>query len=267
MSPPPKKEFGQNFLTDEEAARTVVRATGLGPGSRVVEVGPGRGFLTRFLLESGAEVLAVEKDPDLPSLLNRQFAGQLFSVQEADILSVDLASLLPPPFVLVGNLPYYVSLAILAKALDVAPGLISSMVFMFQKEVALRLCASPGEDAYGVPTLMCQLTHKARIIRRVPAGAFFPKPKVDSALVLLTPVPDALLAGKERIRFLDWAGAVLRYRRKTARNAIAQATGLAPASIDSALAGSGALPNARVEDLSIPAFIRLWASLQSAPHP
>lgn len=261
MNPPPKKAFGQNFLTDEETARVLVRATGLGPGFRAVEIGPGRGFLTRFLLDSGAEVLAVEKDPELPALLNQQFAGRAFSVVESDVLQVDLATLLPPPFVLVGNLPYYVSLAILAKALETAPGVISQMVFMFQKEVALRLCASPGDDDYGVPTLLCQVAHRVKMIRKVPAGSFFPKPKVDSALVHITPLPAPLLLGEQRTRFLDWAGSVFRYRRKTARNAILQAMGLDGGTVDAILAHHHVAPMARIEDLPIPTLIPLWTSL------
>lgn len=261
MTPPPKKAFGQNFLTDEETARTVVRVTGMGPETSVVEIGPGRGFLTRFLVESGASLLAVEKDPDLPAALEAQFGSPRFRVVCADFMEVDLESLAPAPMVLVGNLPYYVSVGILGKALDARPGLVSQMVFMFQKEVAVRLCAQPKDDAFGVPSVMAQVNHIPRLIRKVPAGAFFPRPNVDSALVHLLPKPTPLLPPQERCRFLDWVGSVFRYRRKTARNAISLATGLSTAQIEAALHTAAIEADARLETVGIEQLLGLWQAL------
>jgi len=260
VTPAPKKWFGQNFLTDEETARTVTRVSSMGKGDHVVEVGPGQGFMTRFLLESGAFVTAVEKDPELPALLEERFAGHPLRVLHGDFMEVDLHSLSPSPFILVGNLPYYVSVAILGKALAAPRGLISQMVFMFQKEVALRLVARPGSDEFGMPSVMAQLTHGVSMVRKVPAGSFFPKPKVDSALVHLRPLNDPLVEESERSAMLDWAGSAFRYRRKTLRNALVQ-SGVDSMAIDEATAAVGIRPVERLEDVPLPTLVSLWRLL------
>jgi 16S rRNA (adenine1518-N6/adenine1519-N6)-dimethyltransferase len=254
----PRKSLGQNFLTDEEAARTVVRQAGIAPGSQVVEIGPGRGFLTRALLAAGAQVTAVEKDRNLAERLPQQFAGLPLEVIEGDFLETDLT-----PFsgrILVGNLPYYVAMPILSRALDHQPAF-PAMVFMFQLEVAQRLCATPGGRTYGMPTLVATVAHEARQVRKVPAGAFFPKPRVDSALVRFVPLARPHLVGPERREFLDLMGEAFRFRRKTATNALARATGRPADEVAAALEGQGHDPRVRLETLAVAQLVALWKFL------
>lgn len=255
----PRKSLGQNFLSDMTTARAVVKGARVSEGSAVVEIGPGKGFLTRALLEAGADVIAVEKDRDLAARLPGRFKGASLQVIEGDFLEVDLA-----PWrgrALVGNLPYNVAMPILSRALeyhDYWPRL----VFMFQLEVAQRLCAQPGTRAYGMPTLVATVAHQTTQLRKVPAGAFFPKPKVDSALVGFEPLAEPLLVGTERLRFLDLMGDAFRYRRKTATNSLTRASGVDSATAVALLESLGHNPKVRLEALSVAQLVELWRGLQ-----
>jgi 16S rRNA (adenine1518-N6/adenine1519-N6)-dimethyltransferase len=269
----PKKSLGQHFLTDVATATAVVTAGRIGQGTRVVEVGPGRGFLTRRLLEAGAEVLAIEKDSAMAVALPAALASPWLTVIEADFLAADLGSLevLAPagephrpsslgvpgsPAVLVGNLPYNVSLAILARALDERARW-ARMVFMFQLEVAVRVVAGPGSRDYGIPSVMTALTHEARIVRRIPPGAFFPAPKVHSALVCFEPLPEPLVPDDRRGAILDLIAGAFRFRRKTAANALSRATARPASLFASRLVEAGFPPDARLEALPPSSLVRI----------
>ncbi len=251
----PRKSLGQNFLTDKATSKAVVRCARIGAGTEVLEIGPGKGFLTRALVAAGAEVVAIEKDRNLAARLPGRFLEAALRVQEGDFLEVELA-----PFAgrtLVGNLPYNVAMPILSRALehhDYWPRL----VFMFQLEVAQRLCAEPGTRAYGMPTLVAKVTHRTTQIRKVPAGAFFPKPKVDSALVSFEPLSEPLLVGAERLKFLDLMGAAFRYRRKTATNGLSRASHHSSEEIAKVLTGLGHDPRVRLETLSVAELVIIW---------
>lgn len=256
-----KKSLGQYFLTDPETARAVIRAARINHSTPVVEIGPGRGFLTRYLLANAASVLAIEKDSHLAAQLPTLLPSSKLTVIEADFLSLDLENTIPTgkptPPVLVGNLPYNAAMPILVSALE-RSHLWARMVLMFQLEVAQRICAKPGSRTFGVPTVLAALTHNARIVRRVPAGAFHPRPKVNSALVLLEPLATPLLPPDLRRPFMDFVGVTFRYRRKTAPNALSKASCL-PASVFSRfLVSRGLSPNFRLEQLPIPVLISLW---------
>ena len=190
----PKRKFGQNFLFDANTLRKIVRLSGVGPGDRVIEFGPGLGALTEQLLEVGAEVRAVEIDRDLIGILKER--PELASVKffEADAMDVDFNLLAPPlegPYDLVANLPYNVATPLVMRVLREAPQ-IRSIFVMVQLEVAERLGAGPGDDAYG------SVSAKAELVGKVPATVFVPAPKVASGLVRIvrldTPAVDPDLA-------------------------------------------------------------------------
>lgn len=272
MAQAPKKSLGQNFLTDEETARVVVRSADCRPGTRILEVGPGRGFLTRFLVSSGAAVTVVEKDDSLASTLQNEF-----DPARLEVVATDFMTWTPEDGrnwdAMVGNLPYYVATAILQKALDVWR-LHPVMVLMFQKEVAQRLAAGPGDEAYGVPSVMVACTHSARIVRTVAAGSFFPRPKVDSALVLFKPLEKPRIDHEERKQFIDFAGSLFRYRHKTTSNALKLAMKGSEDTVARVLSSFGEMSGLRPERLSCDDLLTLFRlvrqeslTIESQGHP
>jgi 16S rRNA (adenine1518-N6/adenine1519-N6)-dimethyltransferase len=184
-----KKAFGQHFLLDLNITRKIARLAQVGEGDRVIEVGPGPGGLTRALLETGAHVTAVEKDVRFRPLLEElaKASGRL-DLLFADALAVDEAAIASTAH-LVSNLPYNVGTPLLIKWLT-GPWTPASMTLMFQKEVAQRIAARPGENAYGRLSVIAQATCEARLVMDVPARAFTPPPKIDSAVVRLEPRAD-----------------------------------------------------------------------------
>jgi 16S rRNA (adenine1518-N6/adenine1519-N6)-dimethyltransferase len=284
MTRRPKKSLGQHFLTDVATAWAMIDAGRVTEGTPVLEIGPGKGFLTRDLIAAGATVTAVEKDRELAAELLQNYAGQALTVIEADFLTVDLSSLptpnsgghhdpplqisqLPTPssHVLVGNLPYNVGMAILVKALEHRE-LWTRIVFMFQLEVALRLCANPGIKAYGIPSLIVRLTHQPTLVRRLPPGAFFPPPKVDSGVVLLEPLTEPLLTGADRSTFLNFAGAAFRFRRKQAANALGRAAQQPAAWFADVLQSLDLSPTCRLEEIPVEKLVQVWRTTTSETH-
>ncbi len=184
------------------------------PG-RVVEIGPGKGALTKHLLPRAAEIVAIEVDPFMVEHLGQKFAGEeKLSIRQADILSVDLKEF--APCVIAGNLPYYISSPIAGKVF--AAGGWKRAVFLVQKEVALRMAASHGKRDYGYLSVMTQTYTTPTVLFEVPPLAFSPPPNVESAVILLEPkqVEDA-----EARRFLQFAMRAFAHKRKTLRNNLA----------------------------------------------
>ena len=256
-----KKSFGQHFLLDLNITRKIARLAGPLEGHVAIEVGPGPGGLTRALLESdAAQVVAVEKDPRFLPLLAElaQAAAGRFTVVEADALKVDeaaLAGVAAPgaPLKIVANLPYNVGTPLLIKWLT--GGLVwSGMALMFQKEVAERIVAPVGSDAYGRLAVIAQATSRPTLAMTLPARAFTPPPKVDSAVVVLTPRDDApapdLLKKLERV-----TASAFGQRRKMLRSSLKQlgGAGLCEA--------AGIEPDARAETVPVDGFLRLAAAL------
>ena len=183
----PSRGLGQNFLHDQNLARWIVGQAQITPQDYVVEIGPGLGALTRFILEKGAHVLAIEKDARLANFLGARFAHEQIEILNVDALRFDPRALFAHHRVkLIGNLPYNISSPLLLRFLE-SPNPICLSLFTLQKEMAMRLSASPRTHDYGALTLGVQLHNSVKYHRSVPATVFFPQPDVDSAVVLLVP--------------------------------------------------------------------------------
>jgi 16S rRNA (adenine1518-N6/adenine1519-N6)-dimethyltransferase len=183
----PVKTLGQNFLHDQNLARWIVQQAKLSATDFVVEIGPGLGALTESIVDSGAQVLAIEKDARLVDFLRGNFSGARCEVLHGDALSFDVRELFPRgPVKLLGNLPYYAATQMLLSFLK-SPTPISSALLMLQREVAARLSAVPRTKDYGILTLVVQAQCRVEFLRTIPSTVFFPAPEVDSAVVRLTP--------------------------------------------------------------------------------
>lgn len=249
--PPPRKSLGQHFLNDRNIIRKIVLAIGIEAGDHFVEIGPGRGALTRALLERGVRVDAVEIDRELAAELPRLLPGLNLHIHCADALKFDFATLADgQPLRLAGNLPYNISTPLLFHLMGHA-GLFRDLHVMLQKEVVERIVAPPGSRTYGRLSLAVQARCHAENLFGISPGCFTPPPKVDSAFLRLTPRP----AGELRIRSLaDFDRVVTQafgQRRKRLGNAL---KGLLD---DAAIAAAGVDPGTRAEQVDLAGFIRL----------
>ncbi len=259
----PVKTLGQNFLHDQNLARWIVNQAELTADDYVVEIGPGLGALTKLVLEKGAQVLAIEKDTRLANFLRERLAHARLEVMNTDALKFDARALFSHRRVkLLGNLPYNISSALLLRFLEY-PSPISLSLFMLQKEMAMRLSASPFTRDYGSLTLYAQLHHRVQYLRTVSATVFFPKPEVDSALVRilprdrleLPPHDDELLQKLIRLGFSQ--------RRKQLKKLLrAQVSDW-----DAAARNLGFAPKARAEELSLLQWIGLANHAAPLAHP
>jgi 16S rRNA (adenine1518-N6/adenine1519-N6)-dimethyltransferase len=257
-----KKAFGQHFLLDLNITRKIARLAEVGPGDRVIEVGPGPGGLTRALLETGAQVTAIEKDlrfrPLLEGLAGAAASGAL-TLEFGDALAADEAALTAGAAGhVVSNLPYNVGTALLIKWLT-GPWTPASMTLMFQKEVAQRIVAPVDGQAYGRLAVIARATCEAQIVMDVPARAFTPPPKVESAVVHLTPRPDRPSAS--RLDALQKVTAAAFGQRRKMLRASLKALGGEPL-----IAAAGLDPQARAETVDVDGFLRLadaWIAARS----
>ncbi|MBW8815902.1 MAG: 16S rRNA (adenine(1518)-N(6)/adenine(1519)-N(6))-dimethyltransferase RsmA [Caulobacterales bacterium] len=246
-----KKAFGQHFLLDLNVTRKIARLAQVGAADLVIEVGPGPGGLTRALLETGARVIAVEKDERFRPLLDEVAAAcPRLELVFGDALQVDEAALTDgQPAHLISNLPYNVGTPLLIKWLT-GPWTPQSLTLMFQREVADRITAPAGDDAYGRLSVIVQATCTARRVLDAPARAFTPPPKVDSAVVRLEP-----RAERPEPRRLDALQAITAaafgQRRKMLRASLKALGG-------EALAREAGLdPQARAEVIPVEGFLAL----------
>jgi 16S rRNA (adenine1518-N6/adenine1519-N6)-dimethyltransferase len=251
------KRLGQHFLFDLNLTGRIARAAG-GLDGTIIEIGPGPGGLTRALLREGAErVVAIERDARcvaaLSSLVDAA-AGRLTLV-EGDALEMDLAALGPAPRRIVANLPYNVGTPLLIGWLRQIDNF-AGMTLMFQREVAQRLAAAPGSDAYGRLSVLAQLQANVKLLFDVPARAFTPAPKVVSAIVGLT--PRAVRPAVPSLELLEEATrAAFGQRRKMLRSSL-KALGFPPEEL---LAMAGLPPTARAEEIDIEGFAALARAL------
>ena len=249
MLPRAKKRFGQHFLTDRHYLARIVDAIAPKPGDSMVEIGPGTGILTEALEPKLERLHVVEIDRDLAAGLAARFPEGKLVVHRADALEFDFAALAAPLRV-VGNLPYNVSTPILFRIATIAERL-ADAVFMLQKEVVERMVAAPGTQAYGRLSVMLQYRFEMALIFRVPPGAFTPPPKVDSAVVLMKPLPAGRPRAGDEDLFAKIVMAAFSQRRKMLRSALRS---LVPAE---AFAQARIDPQRRGETLSVAEFIAL----------
>jgi 16S rRNA (adenine1518-N6/adenine1519-N6)-dimethyltransferase len=252
----PKKGLGQNFLVDASHRARIVAAADITQADTVLEVGPGPGVLTELIAHEAGRVIAVELDDRLIPFLQSRFAGQPHvTVVHADIMATDPGALADGrPYKVVANLPYYITSAVIRHLLesDPAPGV---LVLTVQREVAERMVARPPDMS--LLALGVQFYCTGKIVAQIPAGAFYPVPKVNSAVVRLDrrPAPAAADIGADA--FFEVARAGFSQPRKQLRNSLSSGLGLAPAKVEAWLTACGIDPKRRAETLTL----EEWATL------
>ena len=260
--PPARKRLGQHFLTDRHALERIVDALEIGPGETVVEIGPGRGALTDLLAERAAHLIAVEIDRLLiPVLTERYAAVPNVRIVEADVLEISLGSLVEGPFALIGNVPYYITTPIIFQALR--PPRPTRMVFLVQREVADRIAAPPGDRTYGALSANVQALADVHIAGRVSAGSFHPKPKVDSAILRLTPRAEPLVTSEEERPFQHFVQAAFGQRRKQIRRVLRELFSIDVARAEAVLRECAIHPEARPETLSAAEFVAILRAVRT----
>ena len=255
-----KRRLGQHFLSDQRLLSRIADALEAGPGDTVLEIGPGLGGLTAPLSEKAGRVIAVEKDRDLVPGLRARFPG--IEVIEGDALAVDwhgLARMNDGRFLVTGNIPYNITSPLLDKAL--LPPRPSRIVFLVQKEVAERVAANPGTDAYGALTVGIQAVARVERLFIVPARAFKPPPKVDSAVLRLTPLDQPLVSDAERASFRALVVGLFGFRRKQLLRGLREFTGWTVERLTESLSTLGLAGTLRPEVLSPAEFVRLHRGL------
>jgi 16S rRNA (adenine1518-N6/adenine1519-N6)-dimethyltransferase len=255
--------LGQHFLTNEGVLRKIVAVIDPGPGEVIVEVGAGRGVLTRRLAERAGRVIALEKDDRLIPELEESMPANV-EVVKADALRVDLRQLREaagvPALRLAGNIPYSISSPLLFRALDERE-ILSDCVFLVQKEVAERVTAGPGTKSYAPLGILLQNEFEARIAFTVSPGSFSPPPKVQSALLVLKRRAAPLQPGAADEPFRAFLRAAFAERRKMLwKNLSRRAT---PAAISAAYESLGLARNARAEELPVDRLFALFLALCS----
>ncbi len=245
----PIHRLGQHFLADPNITRKIVATAGVGPTSRVIEVGAGTGTLTRALAEAGASVVAYEVDQGLRPVLEEVTGGLDVELRFEDITKVDLAQTLEGEgWVMVANLPYNVGTPLIMEALRRVTA-ITRFVVMVQEEVAERFVAGTGDEAYGLPSVVVGIYTDAAIAFRVPPQVFYPAPKVTSAVVVLERKPTPAHTG----RAVDLARVAFGQRRKMLRRSLSGVLD----DPETALEAVDVDPRARAEELSPDDYLRL----------
>jgi 16S rRNA (adenine1518-N6/adenine1519-N6)-dimethyltransferase len=263
-----KKNLGQNFLVDQTAILGIVEAAGIKKDDQVIEIGPGIGSLTEQLLLAGAKVFAYEVDDSLPTILQNELPKKIddqplasrFKILLKDVLKANFKEDIgdffdfTKPIKVVANLPYYITTPIIF-ALAESDLHFTSLTLMMQKEVAERLEAQPGSKDYGPLTISVQTEMKVKLALQVGRNSFMPRPKVDSSVVVLTPLKEKP-AIEDRKHFIWVVKMCFSQRRKTLNNSLKS---LLPDKTkrDELIAELGVEPRIRPEDLTIEQFIKI----------
>jgi 16S rRNA (adenine1518-N6/adenine1519-N6)-dimethyltransferase len=260
--PPALKRFGQHFLTDRRVLLAIADALELTGVETVVEVGAGRAALTELIRPRARRLIAVEIDRALAAALRERYANDPgVTVVEGDVLKLDLPALAGGPFVLAGNVPYYITTPILFQALR--PPRPERALFLVQREVAERITAPPNSPGYGALSVNVQAVAKAELVFNVGARAFKPPPKVESAVIRLTPLSEPLVSDDQSREFQTFVQAVFAMRRKQLQRVLRSLLVLPPAEVVALLERGGWAPSARPETLSSAEFARLFAAVRA----
>jgi 16S rRNA (adenine1518-N6/adenine1519-N6)-dimethyltransferase len=263
----PRKRFAQHFLTDPNILRKIVDAASIRDDDLILEIGPGLGHLTRALLEAGARIVAIEIDRDLAEQLEReQHARSRLFVMEGDFLSSPAEKWLSDAgfqgfdYKVVANIPYNITSAIVRHLLENRPQP-SLIVIMVQREVANELVAKPGKMS--LLAVSVQFYGRPRVIAQVPAGSFVPRPKVDSAIVLIELVRPSRFPKTDTQRFFQIVRAGFGVRRKQLHNALAQGLAMNREEVKALLLGADIDPSRRAETLSLEEWGRVYEHLET----
>ena len=261
--PRAKRRLAQHFLTDPAILGRIADALGAGPADTVLEIGPGPGGLTAALAERAGRLVAIEKDPDLVPALRTRFPAA--TIVEADALEADWHALAGGPFLAAGNIPYNITSPLIDKALE--PPRPGRVVFLVQKEVADRVTAPPGGGEYGALSVGVQAVARAERLFTVAAGAFQPRPKVDSAVLRLTPLAEPIVNDAERRPFRRLVVGLFGFRRKQLLRGLRELTGWDATRAGAVLAAAGLEPTARPETVSPRSYARLLRALVDGGWP
>lgn len=266
------KSLGQNFLTDASVPQRIAAYSGADRVGNVVEIGPGMGCLTAELCRRANKVIAVELDRALLPVLAETLAGfDNCEVVQGDVLALDLAALCREKFGVQGavacaNLPYYITTPAITALLESRA--FETITVMVQREVAQRICAQPGTAAYGAFSIYVQYWAQPEILFDVPANCFVPQPKVDSAVLQLTPLAQPAVAVQDEKLFFALVRAAFNMRRKTLVNALVPLLGgrLDKAGIAALLESVGLDARVRGERLSLQEFAALADKVAALPE-
>ena len=246
----PHKGLGQNFLSDDTVLSGIADAAGIPEGAAVLEVGPGLGSLTRHLGERAARVVAVELDHDLVPVLRKELADcPNIEIVEGDILEFSPDEYFSDgEYYVAANIPYYITSAVIRHLLE-GKARPKRLALTVQKEVAERICAAPGKMS--LLSLSVQVYGSADIPMIIPASAFYPEPKIDSAVVRIELYDEPLIPADQMDAFFELAKAGFGQKRKTLRNALSANLHRSPAEAESLLRSAGIDPQRRAETLTI----------------
>lgn len=251
-----KKHLGQHFLTDENIARNIAGALSLHGYENVLEIGPGMGVLTKYLLQKPVETYVIEIDSESVAYLNEHYPQLGSRILQEDFLKYDVTKVFGnKPFAVIGNFPYNISSQILFKTLEIKEQ-VPEFAGMFQKEVAERICEGPGSKTYGILSVLVQAFYQAEYLFTVPEHVFSPPPKVKSGVLRLTRKNDFSLPCNEKL-FFKVVKTAFNQRRKTIRNSL-KTLGL-PENLK-----EGTIFGQRPEQLSVTDFIRITQQLETA---
>jgi len=252
----PKKSLGQNFLVDPVALRRIIHAAELPDEATVLEIGPGFGSLTRYLAVTVRRVIAVELDSALVPVLRQTLSTwSNVTVIQGDILLLDPANLiLEPGYMVVANIPYYITSALIRHLLEarLKP---ARLVLTVQREVAERICADPGDMS--LLALSVQVYGLPQVIAHIPAGAFYPPPKVDSSVVRVDLLAQPRIPAERLDDFFTLAKAGFNQKRKMLRNALSRGLNWSPAQVESLLQNAKIDSHRRAETLSLEEWGRM----------
>lgn len=254
--PRPKKRFGQHFLTDPRLLGRIADAVQATRDDVVIEIGPGRGALTAQLLERAGTVIAIEVDRDLAPLLAERWKDEpRFRLVEGDVLEQDLGALAGGPYLLAGNVPYNITTPILFHAMRRPRP--ARAIYLVQREVADRIVAPAGSEAYGALSVNVQALARAELLFGVAARAFSPPPKVESAVVRLIPRDDPVVSAEEEEPYRLLVQGAFGLRRKQLRRVVRTLWSLDAEAADTVLARAGLDGELRPEVLTPEQFAAL----------